>query len=606
MDLATLRKLKPYEFAEAADGYRAISDRAGASKDDLINRIVPGMREALTGEAATAAIGQIQQLVENFQYTQTECGLISAALNGFSHDIEAPKKKLDAAIADAEANRLTVNSDGSVSYPAGGKPGAPTPAPGGQTTGQTDPTAQALNRQAANFDPNPGFRLAQECADRIAAALKEATDADAKWAPTIQALVADDDLTVSARDWADVESDTRGVAELADEYLHSLAAPPDHGTPKQNADWWKSLSPEERSAYLSVHPDTIGALNGLPADVRDEANRSILTEKRAHDQLELASIPPEPKNKYTYITSNGFAAKVHTDEWVAWNNQYGDRKGQLGDAIKAMEQIQKRYDTYTGDPATRPYLLGFDDKKLGHVIMSIGNPDTADNVTTYVPGTGAKLTEVDGLIQRAEKLQAQATTLDPAHTTASLVWLGYDAPQDVMGDAMDSKFADAASQPLSDFLAGVDTAHGGHVNSTVLGHSYGSLVAGEALRDHPGVPVDNAILVGSPGVGVNHAKDLNIPADHVWAATAKNDLINLAPPPAGPLAPLNPKAYMQLFDDHSILYGYDPTTDDFGGKTFHVADGKLPGADGFMPAHSQYWENESLVNMATIATGGKP
>ncbi|MFE9407221.1 alpha/beta hydrolase [Streptomyces sp. NPDC006704] len=340
--------------------------------------------------------------------------------------------------------------------------------------------------------------------------------------------------------------------------------------------------------------------------MRDEANRSILTEKRAQDQVELDSIPPEPANKYTYITANGYAAKVYTDEWVEWNNRYGDRKAQLADAVKAMGHIQKRYDNYTGEPATRPYLLGFDENKLGHVIMSIGNPDTADNVTTYVPGTGAKLAEIDGSIQRAEKLQSQASIVDPTHTTASIVWLGYDAPQDIMGDAMDPKFADAAKDPLSDFLTGVDTAHGGHLNSTVLGHSYGSLVAGEALRDHPGVPVDNAILVGSPGVGVNHAKDLNIPADHVWAATAKNDLINLAPPPAGPLAPLNPKAYMRLFDDHSLLYGCDPTSDDFGGKTFHVADGKFPGTDGFMPAHSQYWENESLVNMATIATGGKP
>ncbi|MGW2864321.1 alpha/beta hydrolase [Streptomyces sp. NPDC001205] len=584
-----------------------MSDRAAASKNDLINRVIPGMRKELAGDAVNAAVGQLHKLVENFQYTETECGLVSAALNGFSHDIEAAKKKLDAAIADAEAGKLTVHSDGSVSYPASSKAGAPTPAPSGRTKGETDPTAQAINRQAANFDPNPGFRLAQDCADRIAAALSEATDADAKWAPKVEALVADDDLSVSARDWADVAADTRGVADVADEYLHAIAAPPEHGTPKQNAEWWKSLSAEERSAYLSVHPDTVGALNGLPSEVRDEANRAILAEKHGQDQVELASIPPEPTNKYTFITSGGYASKVYTDEWMAWNNKYADRKDQLTKAIGAMEKIQSRYDNFNGDSTTRPYLLGFDDKKLGHVIMSIGNPDTADNVTTYVPGTGAKLAEIDGAIHRSELLQAKAAVTDPLHTTASIVWLGYDAPQDVMGDATDPKFADAAKDSLSDFLTGVDTAHGGNVNSTVLGHSYGTLVAGEALRDHPGIPVDNAIMVGSPGVGVNHAKDLNLPADHVWAATAKNDLINLAPPPAGALAPLNPKAYMHLFDDHSLLYGYDPTSDDFGGQTFHVADGKPPVvSDGFMPAHSQYWEGESLSNMATIATGGKP
>ena len=52
------------------------------------------------------------------------------------------------------------------------------------------------------------------------------------------------------------------------------------------------------------------------------------------------------------------------------------------------------------------------------------------------------------------------------------------------------------------------------------------------MRDHLDLPVDNAFLVCSPGAGVDHAKELNIGADHVRA-----DIVNLAPPPAGTLAP---------------------------------------------------------------------
>ncbi len=127
------------------------------------------------------------------------------------------------------------------------------------------------------------------------------------------------------------------------------------------------------------------------------------------------------------------------------------------------------------------------------------------------------------------------------------------------------------------------------------------------MRDHPNLPVDNAILVGSPGTGVNHAKDLNIPADHVWAATAQNDLVNMAPPQAGDLAPLNPNEYRRLFDDHSAMYGTDPTSDEYGGRTFKVGNGHLPGWHfKAMPAHSQYWEGDSLDNMAEIVTGGTP
>ncbi|WP_405441716.1 alpha/beta hydrolase family protein [Streptomyces avidinii] len=124
---------------------------------------------------------------------------------------------------------------------------------------------------------------------------------------------------------------------------------------------------------------------------------------------------------------------------------------------------------------------------------------------------------------------------------------------------------------------------------------------------HVDLPVDNAIMVGSPGVGVDHAKDLNIPPDRVFAATADWDLINIAPPPAGPLAPLDPKAYLELFDDHSIVHGTDPTSDDFGGQVFEVPDGKLPLDDWeMMPAHSQYWDEKPLGGLGKIVTGGRP
>ncbi|WP_052713469.1 alpha/beta hydrolase [Streptomyces katrae] len=182
-------------------------------------------------------------------------------------------------------------------------------------------------------------------------------------------------------------------------------------------------------------------------------------------------------------------------------------------------------------------------------------------------------------------------------------------PQAILTDATETKWADAAKEPLGNFVQGIEEANhrDSGVHQTLLGHSYGSLVVGETMSTYMDLPVENAIMVGSPGVGVGHAKDLNIPPDHVFAATAKNDLINVAPPPAGPLAPLNPKAYMRLFDDHSIVHGTDPTSDDFGGQVFRVPDGKLPGEGGeMMPAHSQYWDEKPRRTLARIVTGGQP
>ncbi|MFE3269879.1 alpha/beta hydrolase [Streptomyces sp. NPDC059215] len=605
MDFATLRALKPSEFSDSADGYRRIRDMASAAEERIEQQITVAMRNANQGEAATAALKQLRELARNFHYTQAECGLVGAALDGFAYDLEAAKKKLDAAVGNARAEKFTVHSDGSISYPSGGQEVDGKLPGGGTVTGLTGSTASAVGRQAAGFDPNPHHRRAQEYADQIADALKEATEADEKWAPKLRTLKADDDLTVSGRDWVDVKKDTGGVRSAAENYLDSVKRPPEHGTPKENAEWWKSLTDEQRADCIAVRPDSIGWMDGLPAAVRDEANRTVLAEAHGAAQVEMdAWLAKEPQHyweRYTVNPNTGEEVKqmIPTDEWTAWE----EKREELQKPLDGMDAIQSRFDNYL-DESTRPYLLGFDDKKLGHVVMSVGNPDTADNVVTYVPGTGSKLSSIDGDISRAELLQDQATTTDPTHSTASVMWLGYDAPQSLLGDATDATWADHARGPLSGFLNGIDTAHGGHVNSTVLGHSYGTLVAGETMRDHPDLPVDNAILVGSPGVGVSHAKDLNIPADHVWAATAKNDLVNMAPPPAGQWAPLNPMAYRRLFDDHSVMYGNDPTSDEFGGRTFGVADGKFPLTDGLMPAHSQYWEGDSLADMAKIATGG--
>ncbi|MFB6776722.1 alpha/beta hydrolase [Streptomyces sp. NPDC056352] len=609
MDYATLKALKPSEFEDAADGYRSMGSMAQAAKDYIENNVAAGMRKTLAGAAAEASQKQLQALAKNFHYTRTECGVISTALNGFAYDMAAAKRKLDAAIEDAQADGCTVNADGSVTYPAGQKPGEEKVADGGTVAGSSggSPTSDALERQAANIHPNPNYGKAMGYANRIADALKEATDADAKWAPKLRALKADDDLTVSSRDWTDVTSDTGGVRQAADVYLDTIKPPPKNDWPQDNANWWKGLSEEQRAAYVSMHPASIGALDGLPSDVRDDANRIVLAEQRGAKQLEYdAWLKKEPEHYKPYISPvtgrEVKGAMVPTEEWKEWN----EKKKQFENGFKGMDDIQKRFDSYTSE-SNRPYLLGFDGNNMGRAVVSIGNPDTADNVVTYVPGTFAKLESIDGDINRAQLLQAQAEATDGSRKTASIVWLGYDAPQAIATDATETKWADKAEEPLGNFLQGIEEANHRDVNQTLLGHSYGSLVAGQTMSTHIDLPVDNAIMVGSPGVGVDHAKDLNIPADHVFAATARNDLINLAPPPSGPLAPLNPKAYMELFDDHSIVHGTDPVSDDFGGVVFDVPDGKLPGSGGdMMPAHSQYWDNEPVNSLARIVTGGRP
>ncbi|MFK0049659.1 hypothetical protein ACIQU4_37280 [Streptomyces sp. NPDC090741] len=125
-------------------------------------------------------------------------------------------------------------------------------------------------------------------------------------------------------------------------------------------------------------------------------------------------------------------------------------------------------------------------------------------------------------------------------------------------------------------------------------------------RDVPGTDPPHGVGGGAGEFGETHgASRASRTSDHVFAATAQNDLINVAPPPAR--APLGPKSYWDLFDDHTIVHGTDPTSDDFGGVVFDVPAGKPPGANwDVMPAHSQYWDEKPLGSLAKIVTGGRP
>ncbi|WP_030221765.1 alpha/beta hydrolase [Streptomyces bikiniensis] len=525
MDLKTLKAFEQAEYEEAADGYRAVGDMASAAKDAVDGRISTGIRARLRGAAADAALAELKNLSGNFHYAQTECGLVSTALKGFAFDIGAAKRKLDAALADAHAAGCTVNPDGSVTFPAGAKPGAEKTAEGGTVSGSaggTD-TSDAIERQAVSIHPNPNYGKALGFANRISDALKEATDADAKWAPKLRALKADDDLKVSDRDWADVQSDAGGVDEAGTRYLASLPQPPENGSPKDNAAWWKGLAPEEQEAWLSLRPAAVGALDGLPSPVRDEANRVVLAEKHGQYRMELNSLPKPPANEWTWITAGMYPAKVHTDEWMDWHRQYGARYEQLTGSLKGMDAIQARFDRTGRNGLPEAYLLGFDAEKNGRAIVANGNPDTADHQAVYVPGTTASLSAVDGDIKRMERVWATATAADNG-SVSTITWLGYDAPQNIVKDSPFSHYANDGAPAYNRFMDGLDASRSVDTDPhrTAIGHSYGTTLIGSAARQGE-LNADDVILAGSPGVQVAKAKDLDVPEGHVWNQEADGD-----------------------------------------------------------------------------------
>jgi pimeloyl-ACP methyl ester carboxylesterase len=585
MDLATLKALRPTEYTEAADGYRSTSDMASAAKDRIDHQIVVAMLESLEGEAATAAIKQLTELSKNFHYVQVECGLVGSALEAFSYEVGAAKAKLDAALEGARAANLTVNADASVSYPAGGEKDADgkTPA-GGTVSGLTDGTAAAVGRQAANVDPNPHHRLAQDYADQIAAALKEATEADEKWAPKLRALKADDDLTVSDSDWADASSDTSGVKDAGKKYLDSLPQPPKDGSPKDNAQWWKGLSAEEQAAWISMRPDSVGALDGLPAVARDEANRIVLDETRGRMQMELNSIPKPPMNEWTFISAGGYASKVHTDEWTEWHNKYGDRYDRLTNNLKGMESIQKRFDQTGKNGLPEAYLLGFSTDGDGRAIVANGNPDTADHTAVYVPGTTSDLASIEGNVNRMVNVWHSADAKAGGQSVSTITWLGYDAPDEIVKDAPFKHYAYDGAPVFRDFMGGLGASHAGDTpaHTTVIAHSYGTTLVG-AAAETGNLRADDIVFAGSPGVRVSGADQLDVPAGHVWNEEADGDAV----PDIG--------RWGRLSGDYFII----PSDPEFG------ANQMTTDTEG----HSGYWDtgengdSTSLLNQALVVVG---
>ncbi|MFJ8449570.1 alpha/beta hydrolase [[Kitasatospora] papulosa] len=537
MDYSTLKSLKPSEYEGAADGYRVTGSMAQAAKDHIENVVAAGMRKSLEGEAAGAAQKQLQALAKNFHYMQTECGVISTALKGFSYDMAGAKRKLDSAVADAHAEKFTIEPDGSVTYPSGPEKVDGKIPHGGTANGATASSAQGINRQAAQFDPNPYYARAQAIADRIAGALQEATAADEKWAPKLRALKADDDLTVSDRDWRDVTSDTHGVLTVADAYLDTIDDIPKDGSAEDNAHWWKSLSEDERADYVSMHPASVGALNGLPADVRDEANRIVLAEQRGATQQQFdAWLKKEPTHYRDYVdpvtgrVTKGVGAP--TEEWEKWNKE----KERIEGRLRGMDTIQDRFDATGTKGLPEAYLLAFDAEGRGgdgRVVLANGNPDTADHTAVYVPGTGTHLSDIGKDLDRGATLWRESDSVSQGSKVSTITWFDYDAPRsatpgekgDIFPEAMFDSHAAEGGPVLRDFLEGNRAAHvestGGPGHTTAVGHSYGTTVIGDAAKsggwpDGP-LAVDDVLVAGSPGMQADRAGDLGIKPGHMWA-----------------------------------------------------------------------------------------
>jgi hypothetical protein len=270
-----------------------------------------------------------------------------------------------------------------------------------------------------------------------------------------------------------------------------------------------TLTPQQLARLASAHPHLVGPVDGMPVESRFAANRVLIATAAA-------------------------AAE-----------RSGDRD--RAEDLRALLAPTRR-------------ILFVDPRGEGRAAEVFGDLATARAIGVVVPGMGNSLANFEAGTARKGRTIAAAA----GEGTAVVAWLGYDSP---LAEVVLDDDAVAGAEHLVRLLDGLP----GDARRTVIGHSYGTVVAAAALQR--GLEVDQVVVTGSPGMLEATAADLagDVP---IWAGRAPFDYVGW-----------------------SQAFGRDPSDARFGATRFDTGDD--------VAGHSGYFDpgSESLANIARIVTG---
>lgn len=226
-------------------------------------------------------------------------------------------------------------------------------------------------------------------------------------------------------------------------------------------------------------------------------------------------------------------------------------------------------------------LLAADPPGGPRIVEALGEVATADHIAVLVPGNGhdqQSYLHDDGpesVRAHGERVLRTMRDLAPGSEVAVVIWVGYRTPSGLVTAASSRPARDGAADlaRLTRFLP--RSAH-----LSLVGHSYGSTVAGLALAAPDVEPrVDECVALGSPGMGVRRREELGA-RTRLWAAQGPSDWIRFFP---------------RATVGHLGL----------GRAPLHPALGATRFSAGDIVGHSEYYAegSESLRNIARIAVG---
>lgn len=293
-------------------------------------------------------------------------------------------------------------------------------------------------------------------------------------------------------------------------------------------------------AVMVMSPDLARLLQpGLtPAEVAEAYARLPQTDAYVKSlplaaQYVFANLDGVPASKRDIASRAVLAAAVANPARVYQLMGFGEQRGlsafeeQVLALQKAVDAADLIAETLPGKQTNRrAQLVGFGEHDGALVAaVSLGDLDTATNVTVNVPGMNSDVAGMGDRVQAADGLFRQAHAKDRSQTYAVVSWVGYHAPNPTEVGLPDRSASGAAE--LASFVDGIyDSRSGvGPSTFTVAAHSYGSTTAvqGLQLTSHR---VNSFVSYGS--VGFPRGTDIeNVQSDNVYATAAKGD--GLAP-----------------------------------------------------------------------------
>jgi Alpha/beta hydrolase len=358
-------------------------------------------------------------------------------------------------------------------------------------------------------------------------------------------------------------------AGAPDTSLSPSDLPGPDASPEEVHAFFASLTDAQREELVRAHPELIGPMAGAPVEMRYEANLILM--ERA-----LPSLRAERDAAAEALED----ARADFARWGWIPHLRGVLAGRVVGRARELELAEAKLALTEEWAASDRQFLLYDPAGDGKVVEVIGDLASAEHVAMFVPGMANDISDFESMRTRGVNLQ-QAVAESGDEDVASIIWLGYDPPDDPRERLIDivgtvgSGPARAGGEDLPPFVAGILADRDRHL--TVVSHSYGTIVAGYGLRN--GVDAEDVIFAGSPGVDADTAAEL-AHGYTPWAAQTEDDLIDNVP---------NVRV---LGGGH----GRDPTDPAFGAEVFDT---------GTASGHSEYFKpgTESLRNIARIVTG---